>query len=98
MVGIITDRDFRTRVLAEGLPLDTPVSEVMSPNPITVQGDDTVFEAMLSMLRNNIHHLPVVTRRRPIGLINLSATSSSTSPRAASIWSAPSITSSRQRS
>ena len=44
----------------------------MSPNPITVQGDDTVFEAMLSMLRNNIHHLPVVQRRRPIGLINLS--------------------------
>ena len=44
----------------------------MSPNPITVQGDDTVFEAMLSMLRNNIHHLPVVKRRRPIGLINLS--------------------------
>ncbi len=72
MVGIITDRDFRTRVLAEGLPLDTPVSAVMSPNPITVQGDDTVFEAMLSMLRNNIHHLPVVKRRRPIGLINLS--------------------------
>lgn len=72
MVGILTDRDFRTRVLAEGLALDTPISEVMSPNPITVQGDDTVFEAMLSMLRNNIHHLPVVKRRRPIGLINLS--------------------------
>jgi len=72
MVGIMTDRDFRTRVLAEGLPLDTPVADIMSPNPITVQGDDTVFEAMLSMLRNNIHHLPVVQRRRPIGLINLS--------------------------
>ncbi|MEH6493433.1 DUF294 nucleotidyltransferase-like domain-containing protein [Halopseudomonas sp.] len=72
MVGIMTDRDFRTRVLAEGLPLETPVAEIMSPNPITVQGDDTVFEAMLSMLRNNIHHLPVVQRRRPIGLINLS--------------------------
>jgi len=72
MVGIMTDRDIRTRVLAEGLPLETPVAEIMSPNPITVQGDDTVFEAMLSMLRNNIHHLPVVQRRRPIGLINLS--------------------------
>ncbi|MEH6567107.1 MAG: DUF294 nucleotidyltransferase-like domain-containing protein [Halopseudomonas sp.] len=72
MVGIMTDRDFRTRVLAEGLPLETPVADIMSPNPITVQGDDTVFEAMLCMLRNNIHHLPVVQRRRPIGLINLS--------------------------
>ncbi|WP_150305024.1 DUF294 nucleotidyltransferase-like domain-containing protein [Pseudomonas saliphila] len=72
MVGIITDRDFRTRVVAEGLPSDTLVSEVMTEHPITMQADDSVFEAMLCMLRNNIHHLPVVHRRRPIGVINLS--------------------------
>lgn len=72
MVGILTDRDMRTRVVAEGLGADTPVSEVMSPNPITVQADDSVFEAMLCMLRNNIHHLPVVQRRRPVGMLNLS--------------------------
>ncbi|MEH6387402.1 MULTISPECIES: DUF294 nucleotidyltransferase-like domain-containing protein [Pseudomonas] len=72
MVGIITDRDFRTRVVAEGLPAQTPVSEVMTGHPITMQADDSVFEAMLCMLRNNIHHLPVVHRRRPIGVINLS--------------------------
>ncbi|MGV8842069.1 MAG: DUF294 nucleotidyltransferase-like domain-containing protein [Pseudomonas sp.] len=72
MVGIITDRDFRTRMVAEGLAPDTPVSQVMSPNPITLQADDSVFEAMLCMLRNNIHHLPVVHRRRPVGVINLS--------------------------
>ncbi|QJD60213.1 cyclic nucleotide-binding/CBS domain-containing protein [Pseudomonas sp. gcc21] len=72
MVGIITDRDFRTRVVAEGLPAQTPVSDVMTGHPITMQADDSVFEAMLCMLRNNIHHLPVVHRRRPIGVINLS--------------------------
>lgn len=72
MAGIITDRDFRTRVVAEGLAPDTPVSQVMSPNPITMQADDSVFEAMLCMLRQNIHHLPVLQRRRPIGVINLS--------------------------
>ena len=72
MVGILTDRDMRTRVVAEGLGADTPVSQVMSPNPITVQADDSVFEAMLCMLRNNIHHLPVVQRRRPVGMLNLS--------------------------
>ncbi|HDZ57889.1 MAG TPA: cyclic nucleotide-binding/CBS domain-containing protein [Pseudomonas xinjiangensis] len=72
MTGILTDRDFRTRMVAEGLPAQTLVSEVMSPNPITVQADDTVFEAMLCMLRNNIHHLPVLHRHRPIGVINLS--------------------------
>lgn len=71
MAGILTDRDLRTRVLAEGLPLDTPVSQVMTPNPITLQADDSVFEAMLCMLRHNIHHLPIVQRRRPVGVIAL---------------------------
>jgi CBS domain-containing protein len=72
MVGILTDRDLRTRVLAAGLDSVTAVSQVMSPDPITIQADDSVFDAMLSMLRHNIHHLPVVQRRRPLGLINLS--------------------------
>ena len=72
MVGILTDRDLRTRVLAVGLDSATPVSQVMSPDPITIQADDSVFEAMLSMLRHNIHYLPVVQRRRPVGMINLS--------------------------
>ncbi|MFP6847683.1 MAG: DUF294 nucleotidyltransferase-like domain-containing protein [Pseudomonas sp.] len=72
MVGILTDRDLRTRVLAVGLDAATPVSQVMSPNPITIQADDSVFEAMLRMLRHNIHYLPVVQRRRPVGMINLS--------------------------
>jgi CBS domain-containing protein len=72
MVGILTDRDLRTRVLAAGLDSAAPVSEVMSPDPITIKADDSVFEAMLRMLRHNIHHLPVVQRRRPLGLINLS--------------------------
>jgi CBS domain-containing protein len=72
MVGIITDRDLRTRVVAQGLSPETPVSQVMSPNPITLQADDSVFEAMLCMLRHNIHHLPVLHRGRTIGVINLS--------------------------
>ncbi|MFI8746415.1 DUF294 nucleotidyltransferase-like domain-containing protein [Pseudomonas sp. NPDC077186] len=71
MAGILTDRDLRTRVLAEGLPGHTPVSQVMSPDPITTQADDSVFEAMLSMLRHNIHHLPVLSRNLPVGVINL---------------------------
>lgn len=72
MVGILTDRDLRTRVLAVGLASSAPISQVMTPEPFTVQADDSVFDAMLSMLRHNIHHLPVMQRRRPIGLISLS--------------------------
>lgn len=72
MVGIVTDRDFRTRVVAESLPASTLICEVMSRDPITVQDDDSVFDAMLCMLRHNIHHLPILHRRRPVGVISLS--------------------------
>lgn len=71
VVGIITDRDFRTRVVSAALPPETPLREIMSPDPITLQHTDSVLDAILCMLRNNIHHLPVLNRRRPIGLINL---------------------------
>jgi CBS domain-containing protein len=72
LVGILTDSDFRTRVVAEGLPPGTPVREVMRRNVITIQSDESVYDAMLCMLRNNIHHLPVLQRRRPIGIVHLS--------------------------
>ncbi|WP_106478687.1 DUF294 nucleotidyltransferase-like domain-containing protein [Phytohalomonas tamaricis] len=72
LVGILTDPDFRTRVLAEGLSADVSVSEILSERLITVQSDESVHEAMLCMLRNNIHHLPVLHRRRPVGVLHLS--------------------------
>ncbi|NLC36293.1 MAG: cyclic nucleotide-binding/CBS domain-containing protein [Alcaligenaceae bacterium] len=71
VTGIITDRDFRTRVVSEALPPETPLYEIMSPDPVTLQHTDSVLEAVLCMLRHNIHHLPVLNRRRPVGLINL---------------------------
>ena len=73
MVGIVTDRDLRTRVVAEGRDgTATSISEIMSADPVSIQADDSVFEAMLVMLRRNIHHLPVVHKQRTLGLINLS--------------------------
>lgn len=72
MLGLITDRDLRTRALAAGLPFDTPVENIMSTGVITVSADDFVFEAMLIMLRHNVHHLPILQNRRPIGMLGLS--------------------------
>ena len=71
LVGIITDRDFRTRVVSEALPPETPLFDIMSPDPVTLQHTDSVMEAVQCMLRHNLHHLPVMNRRRPIGLINM---------------------------
>jgi CBS domain-containing protein len=69
VVGIITDRDLCTRVLAEGLsPLDE-VSTVMTTEVISLDHNAYVYEAMLTMLRYNVHHLPVVKDQMPIGII-----------------------------
>ncbi|MCG7600849.1 DUF294 nucleotidyltransferase-like domain-containing protein [Halomonas sp. McH1-25] len=72
LIGILTDVDFRNRVLAAGLPAELPVVEIVSRPPRTIQSDESIHEAMLCMLRNNIHHLPVLHRRYPIGVLHLS--------------------------
>ncbi len=69
--GILTDSDFR-QVVADGLPPDTAVGEVIGDRLVAIQSDESVHEAMLTMLRNNIHHLPVMHRRRPVGIVHLS--------------------------
>ncbi|MBO1539285.1 DUF294 nucleotidyltransferase-like domain-containing protein [Pseudomonas sp. OA65] len=72
MLGIVTDRDLRTRVVAANRSGDTTIGEVMSNDPVSIQADDSLFEAMLCMLRSNVHHLPVMHKGRTLGLINLS--------------------------
>nr|WP_300309943.1 DUF294 nucleotidyltransferase-like domain-containing protein [Halomonas sp.] len=72
VIGILTDSDFRTRVVAEGLSPDTAVSEIVERKLIAIQSDESVQEAMLCMLSNNIHHLPVMQRRSPVGILHLS--------------------------
>ena len=42
------------------------------PIRVPVDADAFVFEAVLLMMRHNVHHLPVLDRQRPVGMINLS--------------------------
>ena len=72
LLGILTDSDFRSRVVAGGLPSATPVGDVVEGLPFMVQSDETLQEAMLVMLRNNLQHLPVLHRRQPIGILHVS--------------------------
>ena len=59
LAGIITDRDLRNRVLARGLNPETPVREIMTPNPATVSLGGRIEAALVEMMRLGIHHLPV---------------------------------------
>ncbi|NOH83990.1 cyclic nucleotide-binding/CBS domain-containing protein [Vibrio sp. 03-59-1] len=69
VIGIITDRDLCTRVLAEGLDPSDDVSTVMTTEVISLDHNAYVYEAMLTMLRYNVHHLPVLKDKKPIGII-----------------------------
>ncbi|MCH8532720.1 MAG: DUF294 nucleotidyltransferase-like domain-containing protein [Saccharospirillum sp.] len=72
LIGILTDRDLRTRALAAGAPLETPITDIMSRDVICIEASDFIFEAMMLMLRHNVHHLPVMRRGKLIGIIALS--------------------------
>ena len=62
MLGIVTERDLMTRVLAKALdPQATRVSEIMTPDPQTIGPDTKVAEAVLIMIERGFRHLPVVT-------------------------------------
>jgi CBS domain-containing protein len=70
--GIVTDRDLRNRVIAKGLPFTTPLRDIMSTDLVTIGHDAYVYEAMLLMLRHNVHHLPLVHHHEVTGMVALS--------------------------
>lgn len=71
IAGLITEHDFVERVIAQGESALAPVASIMSEKMIGIASDESVQEAMLIMLKHNIHHLPVFRKRRPLGIIRL---------------------------
>jgi len=59
-LGILTDRDIVLTVVAEGLPFDTPVEEVMSPKVITVHDSDGIAEVADKMQEEGVRRMVVV--------------------------------------
>ena len=69
-LGILTDRDLRTRVIAEGMSADDPVAAAMTTPAVTVSADRTGALALLDMLDRGIRHLPVVSATgRVLGVV-----------------------------
>jgi CBS domain-containing protein len=67
--GIVTDRDFRIRVLAEELGPETPVRQVMSRPLKTLSADTPVHGALLFMLEEDIHHVPLTQKGQVMGIV-----------------------------
>ncbi|MBK7049551.1 MAG: CBS domain-containing protein [Rhodoferax sp.] len=63
LLGIVTERDLMTRVLAKALnPEKTQVSDVMTLNPYCVAPEVLVSDAVLIMIERGFRHLPIVTQ------------------------------------
>ncbi|KNZ32328.1 MAG: signal transduction protein [Methylibium sp. NZG] len=61
MLGILTERDLMTRVLAKAVdPAKTLVTKVMTPNPRCVAPETRVADAVLIMIERGFRHLPIV--------------------------------------
>ena len=70
LVGMITDRDITTRVVAEAAdPKLTSVGDVSSGDPISVEPDKDLEEALLLMARHQVRRLPVVDNGKLVGIV-----------------------------
>ncbi|KAL1218797.1 CBS domain-containing protein CBSCBSPB5 [Cardamine amara subsp. amara] len=72
LCGILTDRDIATKVIAKELNLEeTPVSKVMTKNPVFVLSDTIAVEALQKMVQGKFRHLPVVENGEVIALLDI---------------------------
>jgi CBS domain-containing protein len=70
LVGMITDRDITTRVVAEAAdPNATSVGDVYSQDLISVEPDKDLLEAVQLMARHQLRRLPVVENDRLVGIV-----------------------------
>jgi len=72
LLGLVTDRDLRDRVVAEGLDVSRPVRDIATLSPMTIGIERPAFYAMLVMARHNVHHVPVLDGRDLVGMITSS--------------------------
>lgn len=69
IVGIVTDRDLRGKVVAAGLDFDQPVKTIMSGPVQSVLSQSLCFDVLLKMMETGIHHLAVERGERVIGVV-----------------------------
>ena len=59
-IGVFTERDVLTRIMAGALPLDTSILEVMTKNPQVITEGNSVANVIQTMYDGGFRHMPVV--------------------------------------
>lgn len=59
IIGIITDKDIRSKVVAQGLAYTSKVDTIMSSPVQTISNLSVGFDALLKMMKERVHHLAI---------------------------------------
>ncbi len=72
LVGIITERDMTSRVIAAGLDAETAkAKDIMTANPDTLHPNDSASQAIKMMIERNYRHLPVTDGDTLVGMVSV---------------------------
>lgn len=72
LLGIISERDYMNKiVLKNRSSRNTPVREIMTPNPVFVTLSDSIDEALSVMTNQRCRHLPVIEQDRIAGVVSI---------------------------
>lgn len=72
LIGIVSERDYARKVILKGKEShNTPISDIMTANVVSVSPDESIDNCMALMTRHKIRHLPVIERGRITGVLSI---------------------------
>ena len=72
LIGIVSERDYARKVILKGRSSkDTPVAEIMTASPISVDPASSVDECMRLCTDQRVRHLPVIDSARVVGVVSI---------------------------
>lgn len=69
LLGIATLRDISGKYVADAMASDTPVSAIMTPDPVTLSPSDIGSDVLHVMMERGIGHIPICEGGRLIGIV-----------------------------
>jgi signal-transduction protein with cAMP-binding, CBS, and nucleotidyltransferase domain len=72
LVGIVSERDYTRKIIVKGRSSkDTPVSDIMTKELLTVNPSDSVKECMRIMTEKRVRHLPILEGTKLVGILSI---------------------------
>jgi CBS domain-containing protein len=72
LVGIVSERDYIRKIIVKGRSSkDTPVSDIMTKELLTVNPSNSVAECMRTMTEKRVRHLPILEGTKLVGILSI---------------------------